>query len=67
MSETKAEICPICRVQIVGDRVIFSCGPEGDRDTLWKRVCQHARDKSRCLNRGKDPAILRLLPNRNNT
>jgi hypothetical protein len=46
--------CTVCGVKIIkvvgGDRVIFSTGPAGTREVLWKKVCQHTRNLA-CINR----------------
>jgi hypothetical protein len=57
MSETEAKVCPVCGVKILpiigGDRVLFSSGPPGTRETLWNKVCQYAQ-KPACINQAKD-------------
>ncbi|MCU0570568.1 MAG: hypothetical protein MUF49_28835 [Oculatellaceae cyanobacterium Prado106] len=54
MSEAGMQVCPVCQVKIVkvigGDRVIFSVGPAGTREILWKKVCQHVQ-KAGCINK----------------
>ncbi len=54
MSEISPQICAVCKVKIIkmvgGDRVLFSVGPPGSRDTLWRKVCQYTRNSS-CINR----------------
>ncbi|MGF1513266.1 MAG: hypothetical protein ACFB5Z_06170 [Elainellaceae cyanobacterium] len=51
------QTCSVCGAKILamigGDRVLFSVGPPGTRQTLWKKVCQHV-DNPRCIN--KDPS-----------
>ncbi|UBF27442.1 hypothetical protein K9N68_05705 [Kovacikia minuta CCNUW1] len=51
---SEPQICPICRVKIIklvgGDRVIFSSGPPGTRETLWQKVCKYT-DQPGCINR----------------
>lgn len=54
MSEQTMQTCPVCSVKIIkligGDRVLFSSGPPGTREVLWKKVCQYAQ-KPGCINK----------------
>ncbi|MBM0741781.1 hypothetical protein JOY44_09130 [Phormidium sp. CLA17] len=54
MAETNMQVCGVCGVKIIkmvgGDRVLFSVGPPGTRETLWQKVCKHAQN-SGCINR----------------
>ncbi|MBF2029320.1 MAG: hypothetical protein IGS48_21590 [Oscillatoriales cyanobacterium C42_A2020_001] len=54
MSEQKIQSCSVCGVKIIpmvgGDRVLFSVGPPGTRDTLWQKVCRHTQNLA-CINR----------------
>jgi hypothetical protein len=53
MSPVNPEICPVCGVEIAGDRVNFSFGPPGTRSRLWQRVCQFAQ-KPNCINQEEE-------------
>ena len=53
MSENQGEICPVCTVKIVGDKVMFSTGPIGTRSKLWARVCQFTQNQA-CINQNPD-------------
>jgi hypothetical protein len=57
MAEIEGQVCPVCKVKIVpalgGDRVMFAVGPQGSRETLWKKVCQYTKN-SACIN--QDPS-----------
>jgi hypothetical protein len=57
MSKTEPKVCSVCGVKIVamigGDRVLFSSGSPGNRDTLWTKVCQYTQ-KPGCINQPKD-------------
>lgn len=50
--------CPVCQVEIVcndgsePDQVLFSFGKPGTRNKLFARVCQYAKDKASCINKG---------------
>lgn len=50
--------CPVCGVKIIpaigGDRVIFSAGPPGTRQTLWAKVCRYT-EKAGCINQKAKP------------
>jgi len=46
--------CPACSVKIDldTDRVLFSFGKPGTRSKLYTRVCQYAKNKQDCINKG---------------
>jgi hypothetical protein len=48
------QVCPVCGVKIIkligGDRVLFTVGAPGTRESLWKKVCQYT-DKPACINK----------------
>ncbi len=54
MSEQNIRTCAVCGVKIIkmvgGDRVMFSVGPPGTRETLWQKVCRHTNNMG-CINR----------------
>lgn len=54
MSEQNLQTCSVCGVKIIkmvgGDRVLFSVGAPGTRDTLWQKVCRHTKNLA-CINR----------------
>jgi hypothetical protein len=54
--ELGAAVCPVCGVKILalvgGDRVLFSAGPPGNRESLWKKVCQYTQ-KPGCINKNQ--------------
>jgi hypothetical protein len=54
MSDGNMQVCSVCGVKIItmigGDRVLFSVGAPGTRDTLWQKVCKHTQN-SACINR----------------
>lgn len=56
MSGNGIQVCSVCGVKIQkmigGDRVLFSTGSPGTRDTLWAKVCQHT-DKAGCINKDR--------------
>lgn len=45
------QICPVCKVVIEGDVVLFSHGPAGTRERLKARVCQYAKGREGCINK----------------
>lgn len=47
------EVCPVCQVQIDGDRVLFSHGEPGTRSRLYARVCRFTK-KDGCINGPQD-------------
>ena len=47
MDETN--VCPVCNIRIVGEKVLFSHGGEGTKARLWARVCRHAVQEG-CIN-----------------
>lgn len=57
MSGSSIQSCPVCGAKIQkligGDRVLFSAGPPGTRDTLWTKVCQYT-DKAGCINKDRN-------------
>ncbi|MCY7390131.1 MAG: hypothetical protein LH647_01115 [Leptolyngbyaceae cyanobacterium CAN_BIN12] len=54
MAEANMQVCAVCGVKIIkmvgGDRVLFSVGTPGTRETLWQKVCKHTQ-KPGCINR----------------
>jgi hypothetical protein len=54
MAEANMQVCLVCGVKIIkmvgGDRVLFSVGAPGTRETLWQKVCKHTQN-SGCINR----------------
>ncbi|WP_088890292.1 hypothetical protein [Leptolyngbya ohadii] len=60
MAEGGMQVCPVCGVKILkiigGDRVLFTAGPPGTREILWKKVCQYT-DKPSCINRDRGAAL----------
>ncbi|MEX0271819.1 hypothetical protein AB3R30_22095 [Leptolyngbyaceae cyanobacterium UHCC 1019] len=54
MAEANMQVCKVCGVKIIkiigGDRVLFSVGAPGTRETLWQKVCKHTQN-SGCINR----------------
>lgn len=56
MSGNGIQVCSVCGVKIQkmigGDRVLFSTGAPGTRETLWAKVCQHT-DKAGCINKDR--------------
>jgi hypothetical protein len=57
MAEVEAKVCSVCGVKIVpmvgGDRVLFSAGAPGTRESLWTKVCQYTQ-KPGCINTAKE-------------
>ncbi len=54
MSNPNSQTCPVCGVKIVGgDKVIFSCGPVGNRARLWARVCNYTKTPG-CINQDQE-------------
>lgn len=56
MSGNGSQVCSVCGVKIQkmigGDRVLFSIGSPGTRETLWAKVCQYT-SKAGCINKDK--------------
>ena len=44
------QTCAACGVVIENDIVYFSFGEPGTRSRLKARVCQYAKEKSKCIN-----------------
>lgn len=59
MSELKEVTCPVCKVKMKGEQVLFSYGPPGTKERLMARVCQYVSDerKAGCLLSGKGVAV----------
>ena len=45
----ESTVCPVCNIQLVGEKALFSHGEEGTKARLWARVCRHAVQKG-CIN-----------------
>jgi hypothetical protein len=56
MSSQSPQVCPVCGVRIIsligGDRVLFTVGAPGTRESLWQKVCQYT-DKAGCINKNQ--------------
>jgi hypothetical protein len=57
VTEAEVKVCSVCGVKIVpmlgGDRVLFSAGAPGTRESLWKKVCQYTQQPG-CINTEKE-------------
>ena len=46
---SSSKVCPVCKVKIEGDVVMFSYGCPGSLEKLYARVCQYV-NRSGCIN-----------------